>query len=146
MVEYPKYGNHRSREASSIGRSLGKEGVVLVWQGLGLFAFAIPFLMVVVAYLGVYAIFGAETAARFGTATSGVAILISAGILWRMAKQLAARPGRDMIDKATGEEITLREHHTMFFVPLKYWGMLYGVLGVVVLVAGMLQATGYLPR
>jgi hypothetical protein len=116
----------------------------LVWQGLGAFALAIPLLLIVGVYLAVYVVFGADAAARFGTAGSGLALLASAAILWKMAQRLAARPTRVLIDKETGEEITLREQHTMFWIPLRYWAILDAILGVIVLVAGLGQATGVL--
>lgn len=118
----------------------------LVWQGLGAFALAIPFLMVVVAFLAVTAIFGAETASRFGAAVSGAALLASSAILWTMAKRLAARPVRTLVDKETGEEVVLREQHTMFWIPIRYWAIFYAGLGAIVLVAGLAQAIGLLPR
>jgi hypothetical protein len=118
----------------------------LVWQGLGAYALAVPFLMVVAVYLAVSVIFGAETAARFGTAGSGIALLASAAILWKFAKRLAARPVRTLVDKETGEEVVLREQHTMFWIPLRYWAIFYAGLGVIVLVGGLAQAIGLIPR
>lgn len=118
----------------------------LVWQGLGAFALAIPVLMLVAVYLAISVIFGPETASRFGTAGSGIAVLASAAILWWMAKRLAARPVRTLVDKETGEEVVMREQHTMFWIPLRYWAILEAGLGAIVLVAGLAQAMGLLPR
>lgn len=61
-----------------------------------------------------------------------------------MSKKLAARPVRTLVDKDTGEEVTLRERHTMFYVPLRYWAMLYVGVGMVAVAAGLGQATGLL--
>jgi len=117
----------------------------IMWQGLGAYALVIPLFSIVGDFLAVYAILGADIAKRFGTSVSGIALLASAAILWWMSKKLAARRVRTLVDKETGEEITLTERHTMFYVPLRYWAMLYAVIGIGALVAGLGQATGLLP-
>ncbi len=118
---------------------------MLVWQGLGAYALVIPLFSIVGGYLAVSAILGADIAKRFGTSVSGIALLGSAAVLWWMSKKLAARPVRTLIDQATGEVITLREHHTMFYVPLRYWAILCAGVGIVALAAGLGQAFGLLP-
>jgi hypothetical protein len=44
-----------------------------------------------------------------------------------LSNHLETRPGR-VIDKTTGQELTLRDKHDLFFVPLRYWPMIL-VLG-----------------
>jgi hypothetical protein len=119
--------------------------MVLVWQGLGAYGFVVPFFSVVGGYLAAYVILGADVAKRFGTSISGIALLFSAAILWWMAKKLAARPTRVLVDKETGEEVTLSERHTMFYIPLRYWAIFFAIVGAFAVTAGLGQAFGLLP-
>ena len=49
--------------------------------------------------------------------------MIAAAAIWIVGTCLAARPGRTVIDKETGQEIILRQSHTLFWVPLRYWAV-----------------------
>jgi hypothetical protein len=110
---------------------------MLVWQGLGAYGFVIPFFLLVGAQLVASALLGDDGAVQYGDWVTGLTLLLSAVLVHFIAMRLAARPGREVIDKATGEEITLRERHTLFFVPLRYWAILYAVLGAVILGTGI---------
>jgi hypothetical protein len=49
---------------------------------------------------------------------------VAAGVVtWVVGKTLHARGGRVVIDKATGQELTIDNRHTFFFVPMHYWGI-----------------------
>jgi hypothetical protein len=61
-----------------------------------------------------------------------VAAMVAAGsLVGLVALYLHRRPARVVIDKGTGEELTLREKHSFFFVPLRYWAALLPAIAVV---------------
>ena len=60
------------------------------------------------------------------------AAIISAVLLFAFGLFLKRRGTRVVIDKATGEELVLRSRHTLFFVPMEYWGGVILVLGILV--------------
>ena len=45
---------------------------------------------------------------------------------------LRGKGGRVVVDKQTGREIVLRRRHTLFFIPIEYWGLVVVVLGAFV--------------
>ncbi len=103
---------------------------MLIWQGLGAFAFVIPFMTILVFQL-VTQIAGGELAMREHVQViNGLALIISAVIVFVLAQLLAARPVRELVDKATGQDVVLRQRHTMFFVPMRYWAILWAVIGI----------------
>lgn len=103
---------------------------MLIWQGLGAFAFVIPFVTVLVFQV-LTQVVGGEAAMRQNVQViNGVALITSAVIVSVMGRRLAARPVRELVDKVTGQEVILRERHTMFFVPMKYWAWFWAVVGV----------------
>lgn len=63
----------------------------------------------------------------------GFAIMLMGGVLsaviWQFGRWLNdGSKDRDVIDKKTGQEITLRRRHTFFLVPVEYWSVIYAVL------------------
>ncbi|MFL5778974.1 MAG: hypothetical protein ACJ761_08535 [Chloroflexota bacterium] len=113
--------------------------MLLIWQGAGAFAFVIPFFVVLVAFVAADIVVGVSTAERWATLVIGIALVASAELLRRLTARLDRRPVRTLVDKETGEEVVLREHHTMFFVPLRYWVSLEAIVGVALIVLGLIQ-------
>lgn len=111
---------------------------MLVWQGWGILVVAIPFAVIAVVSAIWTAMFGSAAAREGATLMLGVALLVSAPLVYLLGKRLDARPGRTMIDKDTGQEIVLRGAHTLFFVPVRYWAWIGAGLAVILLVVGML--------
>ena len=112
---------------------------MLVWQGFGILAALIPVALIVVVTVVWGAITGSSTPGdRDSTLIIAIAALVSAPLVYLLDKRLAARPGRTMIDKATGQEVEMRGAHTLFFVGMKYWAWLLGIAGVILLVVGIL--------
>jgi hypothetical protein len=58
---------------------------------------------------------------------------IAAVPVWLLARHLDARPGRVVIDKQSGQEITLRGAHDFFFIPLKVWPAILVIVGTIML-------------
>jgi hypothetical protein len=52
-----------------------------------------------------------------------LACLIAGAFVWKVGVRLNSTPGRVVIDKETGQELTLRQHHSLFFVPMQYWAI-----------------------
>jgi uncharacterized membrane protein len=115
---------------------------MIIWQGLGAYAFAIPFFVWIGALVAARALLGVQTATEYGQIINGLVLLVSAALVYLMSQRLDAQPGREVIDKATGQEITLRQPHTMFYVRLRYWAMLYAVVGAILLVVGTVGVVG----
>jgi hypothetical protein len=93
---------------------------MIVWQGSG--------------YLVAIAIFGCSLVAnlifnaKFGPGyydhhkwPFAVSLLFSSAICWFLGDYLRKRPGRVVIDKQNGKEITLNKSHTLFFIPVRWW-------------------------
>jgi hypothetical protein len=52
-----------------------------------------------------------------------LAFVVAGVVTWFVGRKLHARGARTVIDKATGQELTLDAAHTFFFVPMHYWGI-----------------------
>jgi hypothetical protein len=63
-----------------------------------------------------------------------VGMLIAAALTYGLHRLLILQKGRAVIDKETGQEIVLRSDHSLFFVPVKLWPVVFVVLGLVLAV------------
>jgi hypothetical protein len=52
---------------------------------------------------------------------------------------LRNRPAKVLIDKATGQEVVLRRRHSLFFVPMFYWGPIFIAMGVYELIQAAMK-------
>jgi len=60
-------------------------------------------------------------------------LIVSATACWYFGRSLHSRK-RMLVDPGTGEQVVLRESHTLFFVPMLWWGPILVCIGVVMLV------------
>ena len=111
---------------------------MLVWQGWGILVVGVAFALIVVVSAIWTVVFGETSVNNNYSVILGVAFLLSSPIIHVLGKRLEARPGRTMIDKETGQEVVLRDAHTLFFVRLRYWALISAVLGAVLLIVGLL--------
>lgn len=52
---------------------------------------------------------------------------------WFMGKKLNDQEGRTVIDKETGQEMILKQDHSLFWIKMQYWGPIFVVLGLIIL-------------
>ena len=107
---------------------------MLVWNGKG-------YLVAVIAFV---AAFGAEylSEAYFADQTYYqthgwplAAALVVAGIIsWILGSYLRGKNSRTVIDKATGQEMTIGGEDALFFIPMRYWGPILALVGFGVLI------------
>ena len=106
---------------------------MLIWNGKG-------YLVVVVAFISAL---GAEYLIESYFADQNyyqahgwplAAALIAAGIIsWFLGNYLSSRGSRTVIDKATGQEMTIGGDDALFFIPMRYWGPILAAAAVAVL-------------
>ena len=38
------------------------------------------------------------------------------------------------VDEVTGQQVTYKPNHSIFWIPMQYWGIIFGVIAIVILV------------
>jgi NADH:ubiquinone oxidoreductase subunit 6 (subunit J) len=104
---------------------------MIIWKGWGILAVLITFAIMLLADVGTGAVFGDTHYYDAHNWPKGAGFLLSGIIVYFVGVYLNSRPGRAMIDKATGREIVLRRVHSLFFIPMEYWGAVLAVAGIV---------------
>ena len=73
------------------------------------------------------------------TWAQAVSLWIAGAAGWFLGRYLNGRPARVVIDKATGQEVLVKPKHDLMFIKLEYWGAIFCVIGLAVLIRGALK-------
>jgi hypothetical protein len=106
---------------------------MLIWQGAGISAVLIPAILGFIAQWGVDRCFGQGYATAHGW-QNAIAWLIGGAIVWIVGTRLEKRPGKLLVDPNTGSNVELKGKHTLFWVPMKYWAIIWVVSSIGALV------------
>ncbi len=61
-------------------------------------------------------------------------LLVAGGFSWIMGKKWNESEGQTVIDKSSGQKITLKSNHSLFWIKMQYWGIIFGIIAIVLLV------------
>lgn len=98
---------------------------MIIWQGFGFLAALIPFVLLVLLSL-----FDKSNTFTYG---NELVLAISAIAVWFLGKKLNGTKGKVLIDPETKQEVLLKDKHTMFWIPMEWYGLVLGALAVFVL-------------
>jgi hypothetical protein len=107
---------------------------MIIWRGAGVLVFVIAFGCSLVAQLMCNKIAGTEAFWETHAWPLAAALAAAAGIVWLVGSKLEARPGRELVDPATGQRVQLKKPHEFFFIKMKYWGAILLAIGITILV------------
>lgn len=100
---------------------------MIIWSGRGILS-----VLVLIISFGIFIIL-------FPQAHSGIPLVaslaVAAAFSWFMGRKWNEQEGRLYIDKATGREVMMKPNHSLFWIKMQYWGIIFAVLG---LLAGVL--------
>jgi len=119
------------RQSTPVCHNTEERHAVIIWSGLGHLVAIFVFASALLCNVAFDAAFG-EGYYSAHKWTVGVAMFIAAGLSFVAARMLRRRTARMVIDKQTGEEFLLDQApSTLFFIPMHYWWIVLGVLGLV---------------
>ena len=108
----------------------------VIWKGWGILAVIIPIVFILIVELLVNAVFG-EGFYQKSSWTLSLVLMLSAVLIYIVGIKLNGKKGKIVIDKESGEEMELKSTHSLFWIPLQYWGFVMFALGVWAFVAKM---------
>jgi hypothetical protein len=105
-----------------INNTTNTSNIMIIWQGCGGLVAIITFISALIANIIADSAGGQGYWERHKWPL-GVALVISGVISWYLGDYIRIWfPGRVVIDKKTGKEFTIERRHTLFFIPMNYWG------------------------
>lgn len=63
-----------------------------------------------------------------------ISLFVAAAFSWFMGRKWNEEEGQVVIDKASGKEFLIKPNHSLFWIKMQYWGIIFALMGVVVLV------------
>jgi hypothetical protein len=113
---------------------------MIIWRGWGIIAAVLLFGGLLAAQLVVDAVAGDGTYEANSLVFGGIGVAVGGVATYALATWLERRnPPRTLVDQSTGEQVVLKQQNDLFFIPMKHWGLIGIVGGIVMAVVG---ATG----
>ena len=104
--------------------------MILFWQGKG---WLVPVIVVGCAILAKFltdAATGSEVYFWERSWPTGSSIMLSGILSWFLGLRLERERARTLIDPGSGDQFEFRPRHTVFWIPVKYCGVVLFMLGV----------------
>jgi hypothetical protein len=109
---------------------------MIIWSGWGFLVIVIAFGVSLAIEVVSEALAGDDRFYQTHSWPMALALVLSGLIVWGLGKYLYARGARVVIDKASGQELTIGGKHTFFFIPMHYWGPVLIALSVLPFILG----------
>src|SRR5829696_7275512 len=109
---------------------------MVIWSGFGI---VVPFIALLTAAMAEFiaeAITGDDHFYQQHRWLILVAMILAAALNYGFHLLLLREKGRVVIDKETGQEITLRTRHALFFIPVRWWSLIFVIVGLVLAFSG----------
>jgi hypothetical protein len=109
---------------------------MIIWSGLGYLVVVIGFGTLLLTELVSEKITGDDQFYQRHGWVVLVGMLVAAALTHGLHRVLLRQRERVLIDKQTGQEVVLRTDHSLFFIPVKWWPLVFAAIGVGFAVAG----------
>lgn len=104
---------------------------MLIWNGLGFLVAVVVFGCSLVANIIFNQVMG-EGYYDSHKWPVAISLIVSAVFCWALGDYLRKRSDRAVIDVETGEELVINQsHHSLFFIPMHWWGPILLVIALV---------------
>lgn len=103
---------------------------MIIWSGKGVLAV----LVLLVALLITTQIWSASH--EFDIAL-GAALILAAVFSWFMGRKWNSAEGKVFIDKESGQEMMVKPNHSIFWIKMEYWGVIFALMGAFFIVVGI---------
>lgn len=113
---------------------------MIIWSGKG-------FLPAVVAVVLTFICIKLFTEA-IGDYAFVISFYLTGLFSWVFGMKWNIQDERILLDAKTGQKLKLRNSHTLFWIPMQYWGIIFPVVGVIILfqnsiIGGILSIIGF---
>jgi hypothetical protein len=104
---------------------------MVIWSGKGFYVVLIGIFFQVLAMMACKTLLGDFRIYESKGWPKAAAFVLAAGVVWLLAKSMEGRTAYGL-DRATGERVAYAPKDTLFFIPMRYWAIIYILLGLYV--------------
>jgi hypothetical protein len=102
---------------------------MILWKGWGILALLIPAVLVAGGDSVLQDVMGSQ---YNSPVIKALLLLASAAAVWVAGRKLNSTPVKKLIDPETGEVVGIKSVHSMFWIPMQWYAVLWMVAAVVV--------------
>lgn len=107
----------------------------IVWSGWGALTILILGVVSIVVGAMLQLTFIALGVPQMAFLAFSAGLFAAAAANWFVGKRLNGKPGRELLDPATGERVLLTRRHSLFWIRMEYWSIPIAIAGFVPLLA-----------
>jgi hypothetical protein len=107
---------------------------VIIWKGFGILNIIIPGILFVIVGSLVSALGLDSIDSRLPMA---FVFIVSGVIIWYLGKALNSDSDKVLVDMETGQRYRMGTQHSLFFIPMHYWGPAGLAIGFILIVASI---------
>ncbi|MDP1509395.1 hypothetical protein L8C07_00855 [Paenibacillus sp. CMAA1739] len=107
---------------------------MIIWKGFGILNVIIPAILFFIVGSLVSALGLDSIDSRLPMA---FVFIVSGVIIWHLGKALNADSNKVLVDMETGQHYRMGTQHSLFYIPMHYWGPAGLVIGFVLIVASI---------
>ncbi len=111
--------------------------MIVVWRGAGAVVFIIAIIVCLVINIVTSKVFDESNYFQAHLWPKIAALWITGVSSFFLGRYANSRPPRLVIDKTTGQEIAQKPIHDFMFIKLEYWGLIFVVIGIVLLLINL---------
>lgn len=105
---------------------------MIIWRGYGILVLIIGILGYVGGKIGAESIWGSPLPSNYRPGTELVSMLVAGALVYGLHLFLEAKnQPRILLDQASGQQVQLKRKDDLFYIPVKFWALIFAVLGVV---------------
>ena len=107
---------------------------MIFWKGWGILGLLFPILIVSMLVL-----LGYSDEDRAANWIYFIGLTLSAVPVWFLGKHLNRDKDEVYVNERTGKRVKMGYRHTLFFIPLQYYAIVYPILGIAPLIGNLLD-------
>jgi len=107
---------------------------MLIWKRWGILAFVIGFGSLVVTQLVVDAVWGEGTYTADSDLWAGVGMMLGGAVTLAVGLRLNRWARTEHGPWLPTSQLPYRERHTLFWIPMEYWGALLTMVGLIMII------------
>jgi hypothetical protein len=112
--------------------------MIVIWRGAGGLVLIFGIVSALITNIVTSSVFKENNYFPDHSWAQAASLWITALACWFLGRFLNSRPPKIMTDK-NGREVTVVPNHHLMFIKMEYWGPIFFVIGIGVLIAGAVK-------
>lgn len=111
--------------------------MIIIWRGIGAVVLIIPIIVCLTINIVTSKIYDESNYFQAHLWPKVAAVWLTGVGCFLLGRYVNGQPPRVVIDQATGKEIVEKPYHHLMFVKVEYWGVIFLVIGLLLLLTNL---------